>query len=495
MRRWTASFLVAALLLAGCTRRTEAHPSGPAPSAAPVTDDLRSGRSNPVADPQYPERGNADVDVLHYDLTLAWAPGTATLTGTATLSIRPVRQLSAISLDFGSWYAIDAASVNGTPSTPNAAGGKADKLTLPLAAPLAKDAVATVVVRYHGQPHEVKMPSSRADAKEGIGLRAMPGGEAWTMQEPYGAFTWYPVNDIPSDKARYDIHVTVPAGWSAVATGEFGGSTHGANGDTFTWHGGDPQASYLTTLAIGHYARLDRTGPHGLPITLWTRTGVDDELVQPLRMVPEMISWLETRFGRYPFPAAGVVTVGSISAMETQEMVTLGGLIARDAGGTRHVYVEQVVLHELSHQWFGDAVTPSDWRGLWLNEGFATWVQFQWEIEHDQLTLEEWRKSALDEDGDVRKKYGPPGAPHADQFAEHNVYTSAALMLQAIHDRVGDTAFLALARDWVQQHRDGTVDRTLFTAFVKQHTGKDLTELIDAWLDSPTTPPAALGGR
>jgi aminopeptidase N len=314
------------------------------------------------------------------------------------------------------------------------------------------------------------------------------------MQEPYGAFTWYPVNDIPSDKARYDLHVTVPAGWSAVASGEFAGQTGGPDGDTFAWHGSDPQASYLTTLAIGHYTRLDLTGPHGLPVTVWTRAGTDDELVPALRQVPEMIGWLEARFGRYPFQAAGVVTVASISAMETQEMVTLGGQLGSSARN-RQVYVQQVVLHELSHQWFGDAVTPTDWRGLWLNEGFATWVQFRWEIEHNQLTLKAWRDAALKEDDEVRHAYGTPGAPAPQHFAEHNVYTSPALLLQAIYDRVGETGFFALLRDWVQQHRDGNVDRAMFTAFANQHTGQDLTPLIDAWLDSPTTPPAALGGR
>jgi aminopeptidase N len=339
------------------------------------------------------------------------------------------------------------------------------------------------------------MPSSRDDAAEGLGLRALAGGDAWTMQEPYGAFTWYPVNDIPSDKADYDIDVTVPAGWSAVASGEFRGVTKGADGDTFTWHGTAPQASYLTTLAVGQYTRLDLTGPHGLPVTVWTRTGVDDALLPALRRVPELLTWLEAKFGRYPFPAAGVVTVASDSAMETQEMVTLGNAVVPAKARDPRALFTEVVLHELAHQWFGDAVTPSDWRGLWLNEGFATWVQFRWDIEQGQTTLDRWRDNALNADGDLRRKYGPPGAPDPRFFAATNVYLPGALLLQAIHDRVGQEEFYALLRDWVTQHEYGTVDRAKFTAFVNGHSGQDLTGLINAWLDSPTTPPPALGGR
>ncbi len=493
-RRRAVALLLVVLTAAGCTSRTGVRSRGAsAPPAAPVPVDVVDGRSDPVADPLYPARGNADLDVLRYDLVLGWAPTTAMLTGTATLRVRAVRPVPVLSLDFGHWYAVDAASVDGTAVTP--ALSPADKVTLTPAAPLAVDAVATVVLRYHGKPHEVPMPSQRADAQEGLGLRTGPGGEAWTMQEPYGAFTWYPVNDLPSDKARYDIRVTVPAGWSAVASGEYTDRTSGPDGDTFRWQGSDPQASYLSTLAIGHYTKLDLTGPHGLPVTVWTRTGADDALVDPLRAVPEMIGWLEGRFGRYPFRAAGVVTVDSISAMETQEMVTLGGLIARGTGGARARYVRPVLLHELSHQWFGDAVTPRDWRGLWLNEGFATWIQYQWEIDHNQLTTPQWTAAALKEDGELRRKFGPPGAPRAEHFAEHNVYLSGALLLQAIHDRVGAAEFDALLRDWVQEHRDGSVDRAMFTEFANRHTHQDLTALIDAWLDAPTTPPAALGGR
>jgi aminopeptidase N len=492
----SAALVAAVPLAGGCTvrppgRRLPAS-ARPAPSLAPVSPDLLSGRSTPVADPVYPARGSADIDVLHYDLALSWAPNTATLTGTATLTVRAVRPVSAVTLDFGHWYTVDGANVDGKPATPTST--PADKLTVPTS--VAADATATVVVRYHGTPHQVPLPSSRSDAPEGLGLRGLPGGEAWTMQEPYGAFTWYPANDIPSDKARYDIRVTVPAGWTAVAGGEPAGQTSGPDGDTFRWHSSDPTASYLMTLAIGHYTRRDLVGPHGLPVTLWVRAGDDEGLLPVLGDVPQMISWLEARVGRYPFQAVGVVTVGANSAMETQEMVTLGTSGGGPSRGNgQRAYLEDVLLHELSHQWFGDTATPSDWTGLWLNEGFAMWVQLQWEIEHGQTSTDRWRSAALRGDQDLRRQYGPPGAPHADRFAEDNVYICGALLLQAIEDRVGEAEFLALLRDWAQEHRDSTVDRTQFIAFANRHTGQDLTTLVNAWLDSPTTPPSSLGGR
>ncbi len=126
---------------------------------------------------------------------------------------------------------------------------------------LAKDARATLVVRYSGTPRTVPMPSGRGDFPEGVGLRAAAGGEAWTMQEPYGAFTWYPANDHPSDEAVYDVAVTVPKGWAGVAHGQLIRVETGEAGDTYHWRAVDPVASYLATLAAARYTRVDDTGP------------------------------------------------------------------------------------------------------------------------------------------------------------------------------------------------------------------------------------------
>src|SRR5690606_16965487 len=91
-------------------------------------------------------------------------------------------------------------------------------LIVPLSESVPEDTRLTVEVWYSGTPEAVTMPSTRGDFDEGLGLRVESDGAVWTMQEPYGAFTWYPVNDHPSDEALYDIDVSVPNGWSAVAS-------------------------------------------------------------------------------------------------------------------------------------------------------------------------------------------------------------------------------------------------------------------------------------
>ncbi len=146
------------------------------------------------------------------------------------------------------------------------------------------------------------------------------------------------------------------------------------------------------------------------------------------------------------------------------------------------------LLHEYAHQWFGDAVTPTTWTDLWLNEGFADYAQYLYTNGKQGISQADWERRFRPYDADLRSRLGPPGKPRADSFAESNVYICPALMLEQIRKQIGDAAFFSLARDWVHQHKGTSQDRATFIAFVNAHTGKDFTALINEWLDSPSTP-------
>ncbi|WP_430791231.1 M1 family metallopeptidase [Actinoplanes sp. G11-F43] len=471
MRRTTA--VAAVLLTAGCT--PSPTPPAPAPSATVDYGVWAAGRSTPVADPLYPEKGNPGLDVLHYRLELDWQPTTRVLTGLATLRIRPVTDAPEIKLDF-TGLTVDRVLLDGAAATGEVTGGK---LVVP--APVTADRPVTLAVAYHGTPEQVAMPSHRGDASEGIGMRAGRDGTLWTMQEPWGALTWYPVNEHPSDEALYDLAVTVPRGWTAAASGTPGP----VEGGTYHYSSADPVAAYVTTLSVDRYRRIELSGPNGLPITNFVRDETDDRYLPVLKRTPELLSWLEKRLGRYPYPTAGVLMNDSVSAMETQQMLSMGRGAFREADLE---YFEAVLIHEYAHQWFGNAVTPSTWTDLWLSEGWATYLQYLYEQKlygFDDDYLESYLRRR---DAELRESVGPPGRPKAGTFAESNVYLCPAAMLREIHERLGDERFFALATAWAADNRDRSQDRAGFISFVNTHTGEDHTTLINTWLDSPTTP-------
>lgn len=473
---WAAVLPV--LLVAACT--TEPEPAAVPPGPAALGAAYFAGRSGPVTDPVYPQRGNAAIDVLHYGLDLDWAPTTKTLTGRAELVIRAAKPVTEIRLDFAKGYKVREATLDGTAVTATRDG---EKLVLPAPKPIPAERDVRVVVRYDGVPKQIPMPSTRADAKEGLGLRPTADGSAWTMQEPFGALTWYPCNDHPSDEALYEIRLKTAPGWAGVASGTHAGVEDGRS----VFRSTVPVASYVTTLAFGKYTQTKLTGPHGIPISLWTRK--EDAAIMPaLKKTPKYLEFLEKRYGPYPLTSAGAVVVPADSAMETQELITLGALGAGLPAAERNAFVEEVMVHELAHQWFGDAVTPLDWRGVWLNEGWATFTDGLYGIQAGTFTAAEWVDRMRGVDARTRARSGPPGKYDPKTFADGNVYVGPALMLREIQGKVGDTKFFAMARDWVQTQRHSHQDRASFTAFVNRHTGQNLTPIIDKWLDSPTTP-------
>ncbi|NUR57287.1 MAG: M1 family metallopeptidase [Catenulispora sp.] len=444
----------------------------PAESAA----DIAAGKSHVVADDVYPQYGDPATDVLHYGLDLRWDPVGTQLSGTATLTIRAAAPTDRFVLDLAADMASDAVKVDGTAVT---AARDGDRMTIPLGRQLAADATATVTIGYHGIPHVVKPPTTRGDIK-GLGAQVTPTGGVWAQQEPYGAFTWFPCNDQPSDKALYDVTITAPDGWAGVTGGTFEGRTEQGGSGVYKWHQPDPVATYLVAFSIDQFQQESGTGPHGLPITYWFLPGDTEAAHRLIAQVPGMITFLEQRFGPYPFPTAGVLFRPEMVGMETQTMITLSTHLPMDD-----------LLHEFAHQWFGDAVTPSTWSGLWLNEGFAMYAQFMWDVaaQGQNGNLDDFMNShVLPADGTLRSADGPPGHFKPTHFASSNVYYCPALMLNGLRDALGDKVFYQVLNDWVHQRRGSNQDRAAFVAFVNSATGKDYSAYINAWLDSPTTP-------
>jgi hypothetical protein len=270
-RRLPVVLTVVALTAAACegASPSDQPPRGSAPkaAAAPAAPSYRAGRSQPVADPIYPHIGNPAIDVLHYALALRWAPSKATLSGTATLTIMALRDTDQIRLDFARPLHPDNVTVDGKKAT---ASHRGHDLIISAGRQLAKDTRVVVAIRYHGRPRPLPGPMVRKDITT-VGFTVGPDSSVYSIQEPYGALTWYPVNDHPSDEALYDIAFTVPRGWAGVSSGVLRSTSRSGDRVTYRWHAADPLASYLVALGIDRYRKYTAHGPHGIPVTYWMR--------------------------------------------------------------------------------------------------------------------------------------------------------------------------------------------------------------------------------
>jgi len=197
-----------------------------------------------------------------------------------------------------------------------------------------------------------------------------------------------------------------------------------------------------------------------------------------LRQTPAMVRWLESKLGRFPFDRIGTIVVPSDSAMETQTLITLG------TGVYRRLDYREVLLHELAHQWYGDTVTPNNWKDLWLNESFASYVDTRWSASHGGASMRAWVRYWRDGDQRWRQEDGPPGAYHRREFGSICVYYCGALMLHELRDKIGAQTFDRSLRAWVQQHRNTTVDRSTYIHWLNRFTDRKLGRWINRWLTS-----------
>ncbi|WP_026360420.1 M1 family metallopeptidase [Amycolatopsis nigrescens] len=437
-----------------------------------------------VGDPYYPGAGNGGYDVAHYDIRLTYQPATDLLSGSTTILATATQDLSSFNLDFG----LKVKSVRVNNAVAKFANDPKDpsELVVTPAKPLAKGKPITVVVSYADTPSQVKIDGVTAWKKT-------PDG-ALAVDEPQSAEWWYPSSDHPTDKANFDVSVEVPDNVSALSNGTLTGKTKQRAGWTrWNWRSTQPQATYLASLEIGAFEVLESTTPSGQQFI----TAYDPALGAALPSAkvsiersPEVVEFLETQFGPYPFDAQGGVASNGIGfALENQTRPVYGNGFWRRGANT------SVVAHELAHQWFGDSVSLGRWSDIWLNEGFASYAEYLWSEQEGEGTVDElaeYTYNLYPADSDFWQVL--PGDPGAENQFDGAVYDRGALAVHALRKAVGDEAFFQLLKTWQAQKKGGHARISEFIALAEKISGKPLHELFQTWLFQKGRPATSPNG-
>lgn len=291
---------------------------------------------------------------------------------------------------------------------------------------------------------------------------------------------WLPCYDHPSDKAKLTTRIKVQNGLTAVSNGSLKSIDTLNDGKRFVWSSTMPMATYLMTFAVDSFQKHVIGSPTN---TIYAIRQDSIPTAISFSQLPRMIAAMEKRFGPYPFESVGYVLTPT-GSMEHQTMISIDENIVRKRDSTN-----STILHELSHQWFGDKVTPLNYGYSWLSESFATYCESLWAEELRGQTgyiqdiaskISEYFGTAVPREGVLPLEFFPRLSPSSN--FPRTIYVKGAAVLGMLRHQLGDSVFFTAMRTYLERHRYGNATTEDLKQACEDASGKNLGWFFEQWV-------------
>jgi hypothetical protein len=416
-------------------------------------------------------------DVRFLELDLIFDTTIARITGTVDFRISVVDgPLDTAVLDLDDRHTVTAVVSGGVATSATRSG---DRVVITLDRSYATGEDVEFSVSYQGIPDE-SLGAFGFHSSYGVPL-------VWSLSEPFGARTWWPCKDTPSDKAdSASIHFTVPKPLSAVSNGTLENVVDLGSQQRFEWFERHPIAPYLISIAAHDYAEFPTTYTSGtgptMPVKIWSLPSQATAAPSALTKTVDMLGAFESRFGPYPF----------LDEKYDQAQFNWGGGMEHQTASSMCCWTSgPLIAHELAHQWYGDNITCASFTDIWLNEGFASYAEALWA--EDQGGFEGYISTMR-----AAQYYGPGTirVPESDLdntgriFSSALSYDKASWVLHMLRGVLGDADFFAFLQAYTNDPIVGYGVATTDDArrVAEQVSGKDLSAFFDQWIDSEWYP-------
>ncbi len=429
-----------------------------------------------------PYARSRDYDLQHSKIVLQFDLGERKVIGDVTHTLSILRDNTARLVFDSVGLNIRSAFVNAKPAKFETT---ADKLLVQLPSPAHTGDKFEVEIRYDGKP------------KKGLYFilpdKNYPGRpkQIWTQGEAEDTRYYLPTYDYPNDRLTTQTIVTVPADWITVSNGKLVSVTPAGKGQkTWRWSESLPSSTYLITLVAGEYDMVKDTW-RGKPVTYYAPRGRGDRLAVNFRRTPAMIEFFSKKLGvDYPWEKYAQAMVDDFVAggMENSSATTNTGasLVHPKLVPEFPTGEDDLISHELAHQWFGDLVTCKDWGNIWLNEGFATYFELVWS-EHqfgaDRAAYERWQAARhwFEEPQLFTKSIVRHDFNDSSEF-DGNAYAKGGWVLYMLHDQLGDETFYRALKHYLEANRGKNVVTSDFARAVEEAASVNIDPFLDQWV-------------
>lgn len=423
-----------------------------------------------------------DYDLQHSRIALRFDVEQKKVIGDVTHSLSILREgTSKIWFD-AVGLTIETVTVNKSPAKFETT---ADKLVVPLPGSAKVGEKFDVAIRYEGKPTKgmyfILPDKDYPDRPKQI----------WTQGESEDTRYYLPIYDYPNDRLTTETILTVPASWITVANGKLISVTEAGKGlKTWTWRESVPSSTYLITVVAGEFDEVKNTW-RGMPVTYYAPKGRGDRLSVNYSRTPEMIDLFSKKLGvDYPWEKYAQVMVDDFVAggMENSSATTNTSSSLNHPKIAAEIYTDEdgLISHELGHQWFGDLVTCKDWGDIWLNEGFATFMEFVWTEAHygkDQADYERWEGARQwFADGNL---FAKPIVRHdfedASEF-DGNAYGKGGWVLHMLRHQLGEDAFYRGLKHYLEVNRGKNVVTADLAKAIEESSHTNVDQFFSQWL-------------
>jgi aminopeptidase N len=435
-------------------------------------------------DPFFPSFGNGGYDVHHYDIAIEVEGAPDEIEGRAVVRLEALKTLASFTLDLHA-LKVGSVTVGGVPAAFSTAS---DKLRITPVKPIPRGRTVDVAIRYGGRIDPLQDPTAPGDPNYRLGWFAHEGA-SYVVSEPVGASSWFPANDEPTDRATFRFRITVPEPLQAAANGLPRKVVDLGDRRRFEFRMSRPMTTWLAAVHVNRFDVAKRRAVTGTPVRVYTTKKTTKAAVRGLLRAADMLPVFEDWFGRYPYASYASVAVDDPAlsyALETQTISVF----------PFDWFSEDVVAHELAHQWFGNSVAVARWKDLWLAEGFATYVEILWANRSDPAKFDQVMRGLYDYV--KNRKIGPAVVEDGTELFTDRTYYRGAVVLWALELKVGTPTFRKIARRWAAENRNTSVTTADFVAHAAKVAGDpSVKAYLSRWIFDETVPglPADVASR
>ncbi|PSB06976.1 aminopeptidase, partial [filamentous cyanobacterium CCP2] len=315
--------------------------------------------------------------------------------------------------------------------------------------------------------------------------------QVWTQGEDEDSRYWFPCFDYPGQLATSEIRVRVPKPLIAISNGTLIEAQEDGDAKIYHWRQEQVHPTYLMALAVGDFAELQDEW-QGIPVTYYVEKGREADARRTMGKTPQMLEFFSQTFGyRYPYPKYAQVCVEDFifGGMEnTSATLLTDRCLLDERAALDNRAAENLVAHELAHQWFGDLVVIKHWSHAWIKEGMATYSEVLWT--ENQLGAEEAAYYRLNEArnylAEDSSRYRRPIVTHiyreAIELYDRHLYEKGACVYHMIRAELGDALFFKAIHTFVQSNAHKTVETVDLLRAIDQATGRNLQFLFDQYV-------------